>query len=164
MSARAVSVSVLVLAVFTAAACGRDESAMPTPKTVPATADSGHAHEAPHGGTLVELGDHFGFLELVLDAEAGSLTTYVLDGAAEQAVRVAQPSIDVVFDSPSGLAGRTLQLTGRANVLTGETAGDTSEFVVAHDSLKGQSAFTARVVEVHVKGQTFRDLTVIRQP
>lgn len=115
---------------------------------------------APHGGVLVELGDHFGFLEVVLDAEAGTLTTYVLDGGAEQAVRIAQPTLSLVFEAPAALAGQTLELAGRANVLTGETVGDTSQFDLTHEAFKGQSSLTARVVELSVKGQTFHGIAV----
>jgi ABC-type sulfate transport system permease component len=99
-------------------------------------------------------------LEVVLDGAAGTLTVYVLDGAAEQAVRIAQPAISIPFNAPSALAGQTLSLAAKANALTGETVGDTSEFVVTHPALKGQTAFAARVNEVTVKGQTFKDLTI----
>lgn len=153
----------VVLLSVVCVACGAGEPAPPTPPTPPTTqtapADS-HAHEAPHGGALVELGEHFGFLEFVLDAGAGTLTAYVLDGGAEQAVRIAQPTLAVTFTAPQALAGQTMTLAAKANVLTGETVGDTSEFVVTHPALKGQTTFSARVTEVVVKGQTFKDLPV----
>jgi hypothetical protein len=138
-------------------ACGASE---PTPPTPPTSASDNHAHEAPHGGTLVELGEHFGFLEFVLNGETGTLTAYVLDGGAEQAVRIAQPTLTVTLDAPQALAGQALTLAAKANVLTGETVGDTSEFVVTHAALKGLTTFSARVTEVVVKGQAFKDLTV----
>ena len=150
----------LVLVCVGLVACGATEPTPPTPPTSPA-ADV-HAHAAPHGGTLVELGEHFGFLEFVLDAGAGTLTAYVLDGGAEQAVRIPQPTIVVTFDAPPALGGQALTLTAKASVLTGETVGDTSEFVVTHPALKGQTTFYARVAEVVVKGQAFKDLTVMK--
>ncbi|MBK7495896.1 MAG: hypothetical protein IPI28_11060 [Candidatus Omnitrophica bacterium] len=39
-----------------------------------------HHHAAPHGGTMVALGDHMAHLELVLDSQNGTLTAYILDG------------------------------------------------------------------------------------
>lgn len=99
-------------------------------------------------------------LEFVLDASAGTLTAYVLDGGAEQAVRIAQPTITLTFDAPPALGGQTLSLAAKANALTGETVGDTSEFVVSAPALKGHTTFSARVAEVVVKGQTFKDLQV----
>jgi len=168
----------LVLTVVAAAACGAEAptpappAATPDASTAPvatnavavavAVADDGHAHTAPHGGVLVELGEHVGFLEVVLDADAGSLTVYVLDGGAEQAVRIAQPSISLTFEMPQAIATQALVLAAKANVLTGETVGDTSEFVVIHPALKGQTMFTARVGELTVKGQTFRDVAVAK--
>lgn len=150
----------VVLLSLGAMACGGDA---PTPDTVPAGAaetTTDHAHEAPHGGTLVELGNHFAYLELVLDAEAWSLTVYVLDAEAEQAVRITQPTIGVTFDAPERMTGQAFTLEAKANVLTGETVGDTSQFGVTDAALKGISVNGARIREVTVKGQTFRDLVV----
>jgi len=157
--------SAVVLVGLGAVACG-SETPAPTPDAVPAATEAAeaaaveHAHEAPHGGTLVELGDHFSFLELVLDAEVGSLTVYVLDAEAEQAVRITQPTISVTFDAPERLTGQTFTLQAQANVLTGETVGDTSQFSVTDAALKGQVVTGARIADVTVKGQTFRDLVV----
>lgn len=156
---------VVLFALSGAVACGGGSSE-PAPASAAATeaaGETGHAHAAPHGGTLIELGDHFAFLEFVLDAATGTVTLYVLDGGAEQAVRIAQPSVSLAFDAPSGVAGQTLELAALANVLTGEAVGDTSQFAVTHEGLKDQTAFTARVVEVSVKGQPFRDLVVAHQ-
>jgi len=168
----------VVLLCVAALACGGEApetvppstTAAPAPAAAPVTTpaattpadDDGHAHDAPHGGVLVELGDHFGFLEVVLDAEAGSLTAYVLDGGAEQAVRIAQPSISFTFETPQAIASQTLVLTAKANVLTGETVGDTSEFSIIHSAFKGQTMLSARVGELTVKGQTFKDLAVAK--
>lgn len=151
----------LVMFGLGAMACGGDA---PMPDAVPAAAvetTTDHAHEAPHGGMLVEVGNHFAYLELVLDAEAGSLTVYVLDAEAEQAVRITQPTIGVTFDAPERMTGQALTLEGKANVLTGETVGDTSQFGVTDAALKGISVNGVRIREVTVKGQTFRDLVVI---
>lgn len=159
MVARAV-VGLLCIALL---ACG-SEPPPPAAPAPPASPASSHGHEAPHGGVLVELGDHFAQLEFVLDPSAGTLTMFVLDGEAAAAVRIAQPSVAVTFDAPGTLAGQTLQLAAKANVLTGETMGDSSQFEVTHEALKNQTTFTARVVDLVVKGQTFRDLAVTRAP
>ena len=57
----------------------------------------GHHHKAPHGGVLVELGEHgTGFnLEVVHNAETGDLGIYVFDGHASNPVRIKQESIDL---------------------------------------------------------------------
>ena len=63
---------------------------------------------------------------------------------------------------PKALATQTVVLAAKANVLTGETVGDTSEFVVIHPAFKEQTMLSARVGELTVKGQTFRDLAVAK--
>jgi hypothetical protein len=81
-------------------ACGTKEESPPptgtapagtTPAAAPATASSGaipmptapeaaaHDHEARHGGTVLELGEHEGHLEVVHDEATGTLTAYVSD-------------------------------------------------------------------------------------
>lgn len=120
---------------------------------------AGHHHEAPHGGTLVEIGDHFAFLELVHDADAGSLTLYVLDGHAEKALRVTHPALTLRLEQP-GAAPVTLELKARARAITGETVGDTSEFVVTSDALKGRTSGRGILLEIVIKGQTIKDLAV----
>jgi hypothetical protein len=117
-------------------------------------APAGHEHHAPHGGTLVELGEEAAHVEIVLDRSAGSLTAYVLDGEAEESVRIAQRSLDLVIDAP-GPAGRALQLAARANVLTGETVGDSSEFGATDGALQTSGAIKGQVTHIEVKGQVF---------
>src|SRR5690348_10442969 len=54
-----------------------------------------HHHAAPHGGTLIMIGDHIGHLEVVLDAATGTMTVYALDGEAEQPVRLSTSEITI---------------------------------------------------------------------
>ena len=75
---------------FLATACSKsDHAAHDHDKK---TAHSAHDHTAPHGGTLIEIGEHAYNLELVRDNTAGKLTAYVLDGHAEDFVRIAVPA------------------------------------------------------------------------
>lgn len=143
-----------------ALACGGEPPAPP-----PAGTATGHTHQAPHGGVLVEPGEEFGHVELVLDGASGTLTAYVLDGEAEQAVRLAQPVIGVrlagvMATEPGGLSARPFELAARANVLTGETVGDTSQFGLAHDAFKGLTTFRGILVHVAYRGHDFRDVPV----
>lgn len=123
-----------------------------------------HEHTAPHGGTLVVLGEEFAHLEPVLDPGAGSLTGYILDGEAEKAVRIGQEGIGIKINDtlpPGGesdKSGYALILKPVSNILTGETAGDTSEFAVQSDKLKGVQKFDAVISAINIKGQTFRNI------
>lgn len=90
---RALSLTALALVGATLVSCGKEEPVpttksadapakpsgaipMPSTKAAPAAA---HSHDAQHGGTMVELGEHEGHLEIVLDAATGTLTAYVYD-------------------------------------------------------------------------------------
>ena len=115
-----------------------------------------HHHTAPRGGTLVELGDEFAHLEFVFDAASGRLTAYVLDGEAERAVRIAQDAIVLRLEA----TGEAIRLEPVAGVLTGETAGDTSQFEAVVPRLDGARQMAGVVEAVTVRGQEFRDLAV----
>src|SRR5881628_3178191 len=82
-----------------------------------------HEHHAPHGGALQVLGEEAAHVELSLDTKTGKLTAWVLDGEAERPVRIAQPSLHLTLTDIG-----TVDLAAVANPLTGETAGDTSQF------------------------------------
>jgi hypothetical protein len=115
-----------------------------------------HEHTPPHNGALVEFGEEFAHLELVLDPVSGKLTGYVLDGEAENPVRIRQSSIRLKLN----IDGKPLSLDLKAvtNPLTGETKGDTSEFSAVSMKLKGLSRFSGIVALIKVKGKIFRDV------
>lgn len=114
-----------------------------------------HAHQAPHGGTLVELGEEFAHVELVIESATGKVTAYVLDGEAERPIRVEQKEIV--------LQGKvTLQAVG--SPLTGEKPGDTSQFEGQSDALKGAKELDGTIVRIVVKGRELRDVPLRLQP
>lgn len=118
----------------------------------------GHAHTAPHAGTLVELGDHQFNLEFILDSTAGKLTAYVLDGHAENFIRLETQTIEVNVTSPA--PARTLILNATANAATGETVGSTSQFEASVDWLKGVDSLSGTVARVDVRGANFLKVPV----
>lgn len=115
-----------------------------------------HAHVAPHGGTLVEVGEHQFALEFVRDAEAGTLTLYVLDAHAENFVRLPAKAIEVTVD----VKGRAekLSLAAVANELSGETVGDTSQFTAQADWLKRDGEFAGKIAALEIRGTVFKDV------
>lgn len=132
--------------------CGRDSE-----ERAPAAAHAHHEHVAPHGGTAVELGHEEFHLELVLEAASGRLTGYVLDGELEQFIRIAAPSLRLIVRS--GTREQALELRAVANPATGEKLGDTSQFEAVADWLKSTPRFDARLVEITVRGKTYRDIS-----
>ena len=87
-----------------------------------------HNHPAPHGGQLVELGEHgSGFnLELVLH-EQGFLQIYVFDAHVQDFVRISANSIDIEITDQNGTA-RNIICEAVEDPITGETVGNTSLF------------------------------------
>ena len=123
----------------------------------------GHEHTAPHGGTLIVLGDEFAHLELVLDPEEGTLRGYVLDGEAESPVRIEQREIEVTITVPDTggdvpASELPLRLSAVYNILTGEKKGDTSEFTVRTERLKGLKQFGAVITTITVNGREFQEV------
>jgi hypothetical protein len=118
----------------------------------------GHVHKAPHGGTLVELGDHAYNLELVRDAAEGKLTVYVLDGHAEEFIRIATPSFELI--ATAGGEKKPLTLRAVANPTTGETVGNTSQFEAQADWLKTTAEFSGAIPSLDVKGTQFANVTI----
>lgn len=116
-----------------------------------------HHHEAPHGGTLVMLGDHVGHVELVLDSESGVLTAYVLDGEAERPARIGVPALRLVI-SPDSRESFPLELSPVADPLSGETAGDTSVFRIEDERLQGLAQFKGSLQAIEIRGITLADV------
>jgi hypothetical protein len=111
-----------------------------------------HEHKAPHGGVLVELGEHAYSLELLRDRTSGKLTAWILDGHAENFVRIKAPQLELVA-MPGGKF-TPLPLQAVANPATGETVGDTSQFEAQADWLKTAGEF-AGIVTVEIRGTRF---------
>lgn len=120
------------------------------------SSSSGHGHEhvAPHDGTAVVLGDEFYHVEFVLDAAAGKLSAYILDGHMEEYVRCAMPAFDVVATVGGG-APQTLTFKAIADAASGEKVGDTSLFEASADWLKTTREFDAVITQIEVKKSAF---------
>jgi hypothetical protein len=141
----------LPLAVTTAAmvsGCSKDSSARATNAPV-----AKHEHHPPHGGTPVVLGEEVYHVELVLDASAGKLSAYILDGEMENFIRSAMPAFDVTAQ----VNGRSQVLTFHAvaNPATGETVGDSSLFEAQAEWLKSTRTFDAVIPGLTIRGTTF---------
>lgn len=139
----------LLLALLTAALLATACSKAPDPAK---QTSAPHVHNAPHGGILIELGDHAYQLELVRDNATGTLTAYVLDGHAENFVRITSPTFQLIA-MPGGKF-TPLTLHAVANPSTGETVGDTAQFVVQVDWLKTAPDFSG-IFTIEIRGTKF---------
>lgn len=81
-----------------------------------------HHHEAPHGGHLIELGEHQYNAEVLL--EGGQLVVYLLDAHAENPVAIDAESIAFLVEEGESI---TLQ----AEAQDGDADGTSSRFAAA---------------------------------
>ena len=129
-----------------------------SPAASPAEATGHHEHQAPRGGTLIELGEEFAHLELVIDKATGKAVLYSLDGEAEKAVRLKQE--EIILDAKIGGRAQSFVFLAVANPLTGETVGDSSEFAVVAEEMKGVDRFEGVIREVTSRGSAFSAVPV----
>jgi len=109
-------------------------------------------HVAPHGGTLIELGEHAYNVELLRDRAAGKLTAWVLDGQAENFLCLKLTSFQL--NAMPGGQSTPLTMQAVANSATGETVGDTSQFEVQADWLKTAGGFSG-IFTLEIKDTKF---------
>lgn len=118
----------------------------------------GHAHIAPHGGTLVELGDEFAHVEFVFDTATAILTAFVLDGEAEGGMAIPASALQVALALDDSASAVVLALVGQGSVLTGERADSTSRFAAPAPMLRGVHTVRGVLSRITVKGETFTDI------
>ncbi len=120
---------------------------------------SGHHHEAPHGGALVELGEHVASIEFVFESASGTLTAYVLDAHAENPVRLTGGALFVEIELDGNDEYIPLELRGVASSLTGESETNTSQFRGEERALRGQTTFGGTIPAITVRGAVFEEVT-----
>ena len=102
------------------------------------------------------LGDEEAHIEFLVDAEAGTVTAWFFTPHMERYLRVQVESFEVLAKLPDGEAKLTFAAV--ANAGTGETVGDTSQFVAKADWLAGVAVFDAVLPEVTVRGTVYRNV------
>ena len=136
-----------------------------------------HAEKGPHGGALVAIGQDDAHLELVLDAETGTLTAYVLDGHAEKAVAIKQKNLQLAITLEHGHDDQGHDEHGHDGedekkdelpestfplMLAAVSPGDdgaASEFSGQSDELKGAHEFEAALTSITVGQTPFKGVT-----
>lgn len=142
--------------VLALAAVGCQDKAPPVvaPAGPAAKSPQEHAHEhpshGPHGGDLVELGKEEYHAEVVHDDKAGTVTIYLLDGAAKAAVPIAAAQVTI----NASHEGKAEQFTLAAKPLEGESDGQSSRFESPDKELGEHLEHGARLV-VEIKGKSY---------
>jgi hypothetical protein len=119
--------------------------------------DGAHYHAPPHGGALVELGEHgSGYnLELFLEDE-GLLQIFVWDAHVDNLVRIEQEKIDLLL-SNGNVSDRTLTCSAVEDAATGETVGNTSLFS-SNEKIAGQLPLKGVIPMIKVIGKTYENI------
>ncbi|HCC99135.1 MAG TPA: hypothetical protein DER64_01300 [Planctomycetaceae bacterium] len=91
----------------------------------------GEDHDAPHGGTLVALGEHQYHAEIAWDEKAKTITVYVLDGEAEKAVPI--DAEEIVLAIGIGKDAETHKFTAKPQ--DNDADGKSSRFVTSDKAL-----------------------------
>lgn len=113
-----------------------------------------HHHHAPHHGSLTMLGDHVAQIELVVDAEAGKLEAYILDGEAEKALTVDQKELELSVTLPEAKEPLALKLAPI------DAAKPEEGFAVQNDGLKGAKALTGTLASLKIGEKTHEKIAV----
>ena len=102
------------------------------------------------------MGDEEAHIEFLVDAEAGTVTAWFFTPHMERYLRIKAETFEVLARRADGEA--MLTFAAVANTGTGETVGDTSQFVARADWLAGARSFDAVLPEVSVRGTVYRDI------
>jgi len=149
---RVIGLTITLLSLALGCGCGR-------PHDHPETTGHAHTHQhaAPHGGRLIEIGDHQFNVEILHDAATGTLTLYTLDAHAENFVRTAMPGIELTV--AVGGQARALTLRPVANAATGETVGATSQYQAEAAWLKDATGLTGTITRLDFNGARFEQVS-----
>jgi hypothetical protein len=161
--------TLLIAATYAAGGCNKPATAPPAAGTTESSHDGhthadgetheegdehGHATAGPHGGSLIELGAEEYHAELVHNEAAATVSIYLLDGAAKNAVAIdaAELMVNVKHD------GKGEQFKLAASPDSSDPAGKSSRFVSSDGELIGdldQEHSDAELV-AEINGKQFR--------
>ena len=116
-----------------------------------------HCHAPPHGGVLIELGEHgSGYnLELFLE-DQGFLQIFVWDAHVDNLVRIEQENVDLLIPEDNGTQ-KTIVCAAVADAATGETVGDTSLFA-SSEPMADQLPLKGVIPSIKVIGKTYENI------
>lgn len=105
--------------------CVREKEFEEVNQTKPVKVDeNAHVHTAPHGGQLIELGDHQYNAELVLADKKPLLTIYLLGAHAEVPVAIEDKTLTLKVEVDE----KEQELTFKANPMEKDPEGKSSRF------------------------------------
>lgn len=119
---------------------------------------AGHKHAAPNGGTLIEIGEHYANVEVLLDNKEGHLTLFMLGAHAAKPAKLTQPSVEVTL-SPEG--GEPIKLSAKplkSELTDTGSEGGASVYEVMDAKLKGLGHFDIAIASLDILDKQFTDV------
>lgn len=115
-----------------------------------------YGHAPPHGGTPVLVAEDTFHLELVLDAGAGKMQAYILDGHLGKHVQVPETS----FVLSARIGGKREELLFQRAPEPGATQSDKSSLFEAQaDWLKTAKEFEGHIATITLNGAMFTNIS-----
>ncbi len=115
-----------------------------------------HAHIAPNGGVLVELGEEFAHLELVVDPVNNKVICYVFDGALKFGLKANQATIEAEIKDSE--VNKTILFKAVANVLASNTENESSQYE-ADLKMESKSKISLIIKKITVNNRSFENIT-----
>tara|TARA_B100001250_G_scaffold17463_1_gene15155 strand:+ start:706 stop:1182 length:477 start_codon:yes stop_codon:yes gene_type:complete len=115
-----------------------------------------HHHEPPHGGAGVTLGEEDAHIEFLAGSKDGIVYAWFFKPHMSSYLRVEFGSFNIVVKRPDGEVN--LKFEAVANPGTGETIGDTSQFVAKAEWIAEENSFDAVLPEITVLGKVYRNV------
>ena len=114
--------------------------------------DDGHAHEAPNGGKMVELGEDACYLEFLLDESNATRMTLLAHEFHPQETYVKLPMAQIEVVAKVGDEEKKLLFKPVVNSTLGNNATHSSEYEATADWLQDTSAFKGRIIHLDFPG------------
>ena len=114
--------------------------------------DDGHAHEAPNGGKMVELGEDACYLEFLMDESNATRMTLLAHEFHPQEAYVKLPMAQIEVVAKVGDKERKLMFKPVVDALLGNNATHSSEYEATADWLKDTTTFKGRIVHLDFPG------------
>jgi hypothetical protein len=113
----------------------------------------GHAEHGPRDGELIELGDEAYHAEWLLDEDAGTVTVYILDGAAAKDVPIDAEAVEVVVQLDGSSSTESLLAVRDTGAAQSARFQSDSKSLVSLLKLVGKG--TEATLNVEIDGQPY---------
>lgn len=119
-----------------------------------------HTHVAPNGGVLVEIGDEFAHLELVVDSANSKIICYVFDGALKFGLKAKQATIEAEINETKESPDEKKVIVFKAisNLIANNTEEESSQYEAEY-KMKPNTKISLRFKNITINNKSFENVT-----